>query len=169
MKTFCETYKLRNLIKESTCFKNPKNPTCIDLLLTNKSLSFKNTYVIETKLSDFHKMAVGAMKMHFPKMKPRVIRHQKYKGYHNETSLDSLRHELSIQGRFLNEKRLDAFSTICTELLINMLLKKRYIRSNHKPFINNEISKAIMTRTRLRDQFLQHRSDENRKQRNKCV
>ena len=70
MKTFAEIYKLRNLIKEPTCFKNPENPACIDSILTNKSLSFKNTYVIETGLSDFHKMVVAVMKMHFPKMKP---------------------------------------------------------------------------------------------------
>ena len=55
MKTFAEIYKLQNLIKEPTCFKNPENPTCIDLILTNMPLSFKNTYVIETELSDFHK------------------------------------------------------------------------------------------------------------------
>ena len=51
MKTFAEIYKLRNLVKEPTCFKNPQNPACIDLILTNKLLSFKNTYVIETGLS----------------------------------------------------------------------------------------------------------------------
>ena len=28
-------------IKKSTCFKYPENPACIDLILTNKSLSFK--------------------------------------------------------------------------------------------------------------------------------
>ena len=66
MKTFCEIYNLRNLIKEPTYFKNPQNPTCIDLLVTNKPLSFKNTIVIETGLSDFHKMVVGVIKMHFP-------------------------------------------------------------------------------------------------------
>ena len=44
-----------------------------------------------------------------------------------------------------------------------MLLKKRYIRSNHKSFINNKISKAIMTRSRLRNRFLKSRSEENRK------
>ena len=70
MKTFGEIYKLRNLIKEPTCFKKPENPTCIDLILKNKPLSSKNTYVIETGLSVFHKMIVAVMKMHFPKMKP---------------------------------------------------------------------------------------------------
>ena len=51
--------------------------------------------------------------------------------------------------------------------------KKRYIQSDHKPFNNNEIFKAIMTRSRLRNRFLKNRSEENRKlfckQRNKCV
>ena len=40
------------LIKEPTCFKNPDNPTYVDLVLTNKLLSFKNTNVIQTGLSD---------------------------------------------------------------------------------------------------------------------
>ena len=116
MKTFEEIYKSRNLIKEPTYFKNPENLTSIDLILTNKPLSFKNTYVIETELSDFHKMVLAVMKMHFPKMKPQVITYRKYKDFHNETFLDSLKQELNVQGQFLNEKGLDAFSTICTEI-----------------------------------------------------
>ena len=73
---FCETYELRNVVKHPTCFKNPENPSCIDLLLTNKPLSFQTTTVIETGLSDFHKMISGVMKMHFPKLKHRVIRYR---------------------------------------------------------------------------------------------
>ena len=66
--------KFTNLIKEPTCFKNPENPTLIDLIdLTNKPLSFKNTYMIEDGLSDFPKMIVAVMKMHFPKMKPQRL------------------------------------------------------------------------------------------------
>ena len=42
MKAFAEIYKLGNLIKKPTCFKNPENPACIDLILTKKPLSFKN-------------------------------------------------------------------------------------------------------------------------------
>ena len=103
MKTFGENYKLRNFIKEPACFKNPENPICIDLILRNKPLSFKNTYVIETELSDFHKMIVAVMKLHFPKMKPHVVSYRKYKDFHNETFLDSLRHELNVQGQ-LKEK-----------------------------------------------------------------
>ena len=72
MKTFGEIYKLWNLIKEPTCFKNPENPTCIDLILANKPLSFKNTYVIETGLSDSGQND-SVMEMYFPKMKPQAL------------------------------------------------------------------------------------------------
>ena len=47
-----------------------------------------------------------------------------------------------------------------------MLLKKRYIRYNDKTFINNEISKTTMTRSRLRNRFLKKLFFN---QRNKCV
>ena len=32
MAGFCDTYDLRSLIMEPTCYKNPENPTCIDLI-----------------------------------------------------------------------------------------------------------------------------------------
>ena len=89
MKTFGEIYKLRNLIKEPTS-------TRIDLTLTNKPRNFKNTYMIETGLSDFHKMIVAVMKMHFPKIKPQVVSCRKYKDFHNQTFLGSLRYELNV-------------------------------------------------------------------------
>ena len=43
------------------------------------------------------------------------------------------------------------------------MLKKRDIRSSQKPFINNEISKAIKTIESLKNRFLQNRREENRK------
>ena len=80
--------------------------------------------MIEAGLSDFHKMVVAVMKMHFPKTKPQVISYRKYKDFHNETFLDSLKHELNVQGQFLNEKELDTFSTICTEFFDKNAPKK---------------------------------------------
>ena len=58
--------------------------------------------MIETELSDFHEMMVAVMKMHFPKMKPQFFSYRKYKEFHNETFLNSIRHELNAQGQFLN-------------------------------------------------------------------
>ena len=65
--------------------------------------------MIETGLPDFHKMIVAVMKMHFSKMKPQFVSYRKYVDFHNETFLDSLRHELNVRGEFLNKKGLDTF------------------------------------------------------------
>ena len=43
MIAFYKNCKLYNLEKSPTCFKNPENTLCIDLLLTNKPLSFLTT------------------------------------------------------------------------------------------------------------------------------
>ena len=34
IKAFCD-YGLKNVIRQPTCYKNPSNPICIDLILTN--------------------------------------------------------------------------------------------------------------------------------------
>ena len=67
IQTFCESCRFKNLIKDPICFKNPKSPSCIDLILTNNPYSFQNFGVIETRLSDFHKMIVPVMKTTFQK------------------------------------------------------------------------------------------------------
>ena len=64
------------------------------------------------------------MKIHFPEMKLQVLSYRKYKDFHNETFLDSLRHEFNVQGQFLIEKGLDAFSTICREVFDKHAPKK---------------------------------------------
>ena len=58
IKEFCDINNLKNLVKDPTCYKNMANPTCIDLILTNRKFIFYNTKTIETGLSDFHKMTV---------------------------------------------------------------------------------------------------------------
>ena len=52
-------------------------------------------------------------------------------------------------------------------------LKKKCIRWNNSPFMNREISKEIMDRSRLRNKFLKTKSEADKKnyvkQRNYCV
>ena len=35
MEEFCSNYNLKSLIRVPTCYKNPNNPSCIDLILKN--------------------------------------------------------------------------------------------------------------------------------------
>ena len=62
LKNFCGVYKLKNLNRESTCFKNLVNPSFIDLFLTNCSRSFQDTLIIETGLSDIRKINKTVLK-----------------------------------------------------------------------------------------------------------
>ena len=40
LSNFMSVHNLKTLIKQKTCFKNPENPACIDLILTNSPRSF---------------------------------------------------------------------------------------------------------------------------------
>ena len=42
-------------------FKNVENPSCIDLILTNRPKSFINATLVEMGLSDFHKMTITVL------------------------------------------------------------------------------------------------------------
>ena len=73
MKSFCENYGLRNLIRQPTCYKNPSNSVCIDLILTNLPRSFQSICVVETGLSDFHLMNLTIMRKGFKKYQRKTI------------------------------------------------------------------------------------------------
>ena len=81
MSEFCDVFDLRNLITEPTCFKTPENPSSIDVILTNKHRSFQNSSVIETGLSDHHKLLVTVMKSFIKKRAPIVIKYRDFKNY----------------------------------------------------------------------------------------
>ena len=172
MKDFCLNYNLKSLICVPTCYKNTDNPSCIDLVLTNSPGSFQSSCAIETGLSDFHKMMVTVMKTSFQKLKPRVIIYRDYDSFCNEVYRDNLTEELSKQN--FEENSLEKFLDTCRVVLDRQApRKKKYLRGNQAPFMNQELSKAIMTRTRLRNKFLKHQSSSNKqdynKQRNHCV
>ena len=65
MNDFCEIYSLKSLIKDPTCFKSINNPSTIDLILTNNQRHFTNSTIIETGLSDHHKLTVTVLKLIF--------------------------------------------------------------------------------------------------------
>ena len=81
MSSFSEIYHLTDIIKQSTCFKNHSNPSCIDLFLTNNANCFQKSSVCETGLSDFHKLIVTVMKSYISKQLAKIIKYRNYKGF----------------------------------------------------------------------------------------
>ena len=169
---FCEIYNLKYLIKDKTCFKNPTKPTYIDLIITNRPKCSQYFVVIETGLSDFHKMSATVMKMYYTKQKPSIVRYHKFKNFCNdsfikdiELLLSKLCNQQSVPFKILKE-------SVNITLDKHAALKKRYVRANQSPFINKKWSKEIMKRSRLRNKILNTKSDIDRKAYNKqrnCV
>ena len=150
MKSFWENYGLKNLIRQPTCYKNPSNPVCIDLILTNVPRSFQSTCVVETGLSDSHLMTLTVMRKGFKKYQPKIINYRSYKNFSNETYRETLINNL-IKENFINND--DGFQRFChislNALNKHALRKKKHARGNQMSFFNKELSKAIMTPTKL--------------------
>ena len=172
MKVFCETYNLKNLINEPTCYKNPSNPSSIDVMLTNRKNCFQNSITIETGLSDFHKMTLAVLKTHFKKKDPIVVNYRNYK-YFDEQDFKS---DLTRQIELLSSANVsyDDFKQIFMAVLDSHAPKKKVtVRGNNAPFMNKTLSKAFMHRSKLKNRFNKNPTEENKtlykKQRNFCV
>ena len=87
---FCQTYNLESIANKLICFKNPKNPSCIDLMLTNKQQRFLKAKTFETGLSDFHKMVFSVFKTSFRKKKLNIVTYRDYKCFDDEKFRESL-------------------------------------------------------------------------------
>ena len=63
LKNILDSNGLYNLIKGHTCFKG--KGSLIDLIITNRKISFKNTHQFETGLSDHHHVVYTMLKTTF--------------------------------------------------------------------------------------------------------
>ena len=148
MTDFCQSYNLKNLIGYPTCFKNIDNPSCIDLILTNRYRSFQNNVTIETGLSDFHKMTVSVLKTFFRKMPPKIISYRNFSKF----SPDDFRRDLQmnvIDKDIFNMSNDEFVSLFMENLQKHAPLKHKYVRANNSPFITKNLRKEIMKRSKL--------------------
>ena len=73
-----------------------------------------------------------------------------------------------------NDRRFERFCDKTIKFLNKRaLIRKKYKRGNQMPFVTKDLSKAIMKRSKLRNNYLKNKTDGNRmpykKQRNYCV
>ena len=152
---------------------NPEKPSCIDLILTNRPKSFQNSSVVETGLSDFHKMTLTVMKTTFEKLKPRICYFRNWNQFFYEKSRKQLLTKLLLENVNNSINGINKFQEIHFNTLdIFAPRKKKYLQGNNMPFINKNLVNAQRKRTRLRNKFLKNRIECNRvfynKQRNFC-
>ena len=83
---FCELYEVKSIIKQSTCYKIPTNPS-------------RKSTVVESALSDFHKLIVTVMKSYSPKRTPNIVNYRNYTNFvkdkfNEEISFNLTKHSL---------------------------------------------------------------------------
>ena len=122
-------------------------------MLTNRSPCFENSTVIETGLSDCHKMTITVMKKHFKKREPITITYRDYKNFDGVVFRNDLKKKI-IEAECIT---IDTFIDILNSLLDKHAPRKqKIIRGNSAPFMNKTLSKAFMTRARLRKNTIKH-------------
>ena len=118
MKSFFKSYNLTNLIKQPNCFKTPEKLRCVDLILASRPKSFQSTCVIDTGLSDFHRMTVSVLKRHFRKLPPRLISYKDFSSYRNANFINSLTEVIfEVENTESFVKDPDCFHKVCNEVL----------------------------------------------------
>ena len=145
MQEFFQLYQCNNLVKEPTCFKSVINPSCIDLIITNRKMCFQHTKTFCTGISDHHQLVYTMFKSTFKKLQPKKYYYRSFKNFQVET----FSNQLALGLRNCHDFTL--FNGIFSDVLnFHAPLKTKILRGNHKPFVTKELRKAIMVRSKLK-------------------
>ena len=113
-------------------------------------------------------MTITVLKLYFAKQKPRVLNHLNYKFFNNTLFRDQVLNKLRNSIFQKSDKDLKHFKETCLSVVNRIApLKSSFIRANQASFINKEIQRTVMVRSKLRKQFLKSRSESDKKAYNK--
>ena len=93
LRVFMNTFNLDSLINKPTCFQSA-NPTCIDLILTNKKSLFENLNVLEVGISDHHSFITTALRTQLIKRNAKMKMYRDYKTFNIDFFKRDLRESL---------------------------------------------------------------------------
>ena len=152
MNSFCNLYNLECLVQEPTCYQNPECPSCIDLFLSNCENHFLKTEILETGLSDFHKLIITAKMLKFEKQPSQIVTYRNCKNYNKEMFEKDI--QIKLPECDIENIPYQTFTNIFIDILNLHAPLKKYLRANHSKFLSKELSKEIILRSKLRNKFL---------------
>ena len=138
--SFLYQHDLTNLVKEGTYYKNPRNPSCIELYLTNSPLSFQNTLSVFTRLPDFHKLVLTVSKTTFVKSKPKELSYRDYKHFDHECFEKDLKYALSTFEKITYQEFEKTFIEILNK---HAPMKNKLVGARQAPYMTKALRKAI--------------------------
>ena len=157
---FVYQHDLRNLVKEGAFYKNPRNPSCIDLYMTNSTLSFQDASSVFPGFSDFHKLALTVFKTTFVKPKPKELFYRDYKRFSHESFEKDLMYVLSTSEK-INYQEFD--KTFVEILNKDAPMKKKLVKANQAPYMTKALHKAIMRRSELETKYFKLKTNDTMK------
>ena len=105
-------------------------------------------------------MTVAAFKSQLLHQKPNEISYRNYKHFDRNNFEKEIKNTLILQK--ISPKQFSAFKSIVSEALnLHVPLKANILRANHSSFISKDLSKAIMHRSKLTNQFLKLQTHES--------
>ena len=125
------------LIKNKTCFKGIGS--CIDLILTNRKYSFKDTSSYKTGLSDHHHLIYSVMKTIFKCEEPKKLIYRNYSNF----SQKDFQNELLLNIGDGKNNYLEFEKNFVETLNKHAPKKTKIFRRNHKPHINKTLRKVL--------------------------
>ena len=162
------TCNLKSLVKQKTCFRNPGNASCIDLILKNYPRSFQDSSVFETGISDFYKLTTTILKQYFPKPKPKIVNYRHSINFRNDEFRAKLDKEI-LKYDINNIKYQHSLNIFIKTLNKHTTMKIKYLRASQGNFMTKGLNKAIMKCSRLRNTFPRDRTEKSQKEHNKQI
>ena len=149
---FTDTFSIEHLINEPTCFK--RNPSCKDLIITNKKSYFKNTCAAVIGISDFNKLMAVSSKSQVLKTPPKIKTYRNYKTFNENRFNEDLKSKLDSIEKYLKSIFIDVLNT-------HAPATTKKVRANNRQFITKVLRKAIMTTSILKNAYLKTRNSKN--------
>ena len=130
LKDLCNSFSLKHLITEATCFKG-ENPSCIDHIITNNPNRYMKSCALETGISDHHKMIMSVSRCTFAKGKHKMFFYRNFHSFNKE------RFENELLNKVGNNISFENFLQFYHDILNSHApLKKKKIRYNNQKFMN---------------------------------
>ena len=109
-----------------------------DLILTNKPLSFQSSSVIETGLTDNHKLIAIFVKSHFARLNPKTVYYRNLKSIDEKFFLNDCKKQIS------NCQQMIQMKIIVSSLILSLTLSK--VMHLWKKIFSEEIKPLLWTR-----------------------
>ena len=123
------------------------NPTCTDLILTNKKNHFMKPATFETGLSDNHKLTTTILRKTISIGNSKKIFYRDYKRF-NQKQFET---ELKIKLNWQKNLSYSTFQAVFLEVLNKIVqVKVKVLRFNNNTFKTKSLRKAIMLRSSLK-------------------